>query len=143
MTFKEFVSEAIKTESPINPLKDDVKNLGLSHRVLHSILGIATEWNEYHDALNKGDKVNALEELGDILWYLAVLADEVGLESVEGDEDCLILDIDPLDLCKKTLFYGKKFDNELIKKYTIKTFYIVTQEINFLDGDIHNVMETI
>ena len=54
--------------------------------VLHAILGIATEAGELLEALNIGmfgddgfDLVNVAEELGDVFWYQAILADSAGL----------------------------------------------------------------
>jgi len=46
--------------------------------LLHAALGLATEVGEFVDALKKHifygapfDRINAIEELGDILWYVA------------------------------------------------------------------------
>lgn len=54
--------------------------------VLHAILGIATEAGELLEALNIGmfgddgfDLINVAEELGDVFWYQAILADSAGL----------------------------------------------------------------
>lgn len=76
MTNKEFVSNALNTESPNfyqpNP------------RVLHAAMGCVTESAELMDALKKQifygrelDVVNVKEEAGDILYYLAILFDEL------------------------------------------------------------------
>jgi NTP pyrophosphatase (non-canonical NTP hydrolase) len=57
-------------------------------RVLHGIVGIATESGELLEALlnTKGfkgiaggdlDSVNVLEEIGDICWYISILLDEL------------------------------------------------------------------
>ena len=51
-------------------------------RLLHGFMGIATEAGEGLEALakmNSGeklDKVNVAEELGDVFWYCALVADE-------------------------------------------------------------------
>lgn len=54
-------------------------------RMLHAAMGIATEAGELLDALKKHifygkslDTTNLQEELGDIFWYAAVLADSSG-----------------------------------------------------------------
>lgn len=54
-------------------------------RILHSALGLSTEAGEILDAVKKHvyygkelDKVNLFEEVGDLFWYLAVMADELG-----------------------------------------------------------------
>lgn len=48
--------------------------------LLHGVLGIASEAGELHEALVKSliekkeiDKVNIMEECGDVLWYVALL----------------------------------------------------------------------
>ena len=53
-------------------------------RVLHAAMGCVTESGELMDALKKStyygkdlDVTNVLEEAGDILWYLAILFDEL------------------------------------------------------------------
>ena len=54
-------------------------------RLLHAGMGIATEAGEFLDALKKSifygkelDRVNLKEELGDLLWYIAIAMDELG-----------------------------------------------------------------
>lgn len=54
--------------------------------ILHGALGISTEAGEILDAVKKSifygkpfDLVNLQEEIGDCLWYLAILAKEAGM----------------------------------------------------------------
>jgi len=54
--------------------------------VLHGAIGIATEGGELLDAVKKHvfygkpfDHVNAEEELGDVLWYVAIVARRLGV----------------------------------------------------------------
>ncbi len=49
-------------------------------RLLHAALGLQTETAEFSDMLKRHifynyrvDRVNALEEMGDILWYMAIV----------------------------------------------------------------------
>lgn len=55
-------------------------------RVFHSIIGISTEAGELQEALikvingEKADNVNIAEEIGDILWYIALACDELDLD---------------------------------------------------------------
>ena len=56
-------------------------------RLLHAGIGIATESGEFLDALKKHvfygkdlDRVNLKEELGDLLWYIAIAMDELGTD---------------------------------------------------------------
>ncbi len=55
-------------------------------RIEHGVIGIVTEAGELMDAVKKTkiyrkelDKVNLIEELGDIFWYTALLCDELGV----------------------------------------------------------------
>ncbi len=61
-----------KTELKVNP------------RLFHAIIGIATESAELLEALrldtNEFDKVNILEELGDLNWYEAIAVDELNAD---------------------------------------------------------------
>lgn len=73
---KNFIEQATRTESP--------KFACENPRLLHAAVGCVTESGEMLDALKKHmyygkhlDIVNVLEEAGDILWYLAILFDEL------------------------------------------------------------------
>lgn len=46
----------------------------LKQDILHGVLGIATEAGELVEALNgKFDPVNVMEEVGDVMWYQAII----------------------------------------------------------------------
>jgi len=143
MTFKEFVPLAIKTETKNRPLSLEIVDLGLTDRVLHAFMGFATEIDEYNQAIKKGDKVNALEELGDMLWYAAVLKDELDFQDFYFDIADKDFDLTGLDLCKKTLFYGKELDINKIKLCATDTFVKVLNHISDLGGEPSVVMKTI
>ncbi len=74
-----YIEDAIRTESTIfNVQKGD-------DRLLHAGIGLATESAEFLDMLKKHvfygrelDRVNLKEELGDLLWYMAIACDELG-----------------------------------------------------------------
>jgi NTP pyrophosphatase (non-canonical NTP hydrolase) len=77
---KDYIQNAIRTESS----HFDVKGEG---RLLHAGMGLVTESAEFLDALKKSffygkelDKVNLKEELGDIMWYMAVACDVLGTD---------------------------------------------------------------
>jgi NTP pyrophosphatase (non-canonical NTP hydrolase) len=62
-------------------------------RILHAVMGLATESGELLDAMKKHifygkelDFVNLLEEHGDLFWYAAILADAVGFTFEESME---------------------------------------------------------
>ena len=55
-------------------------------RLLHAGMGLCTESSEFLDQLKKvifygreADIPNLIEELGDLSWYLAIAADELGV----------------------------------------------------------------
>jgi len=142
MTFEEFVPLAIKTESKTRPLSLDIIDLGLTDRILHSIMGIHTEIDEFNLAVSKKDRVNMLEELGDMLWYLAILKDEIEFNATIHNKN-LKFDTDGLDLCKKTMFYGKPLDLDRVRKLASSLFNTVMSNIRKIDGDAGKVMDTI
>lgn len=72
MSPNEYQTQALRSEStnylPVHP------------RLLHGAMGLCTEAGELQDTLKKTifynhplDRDNLLEEMGDILWYLAIL----------------------------------------------------------------------
>jgi NTP pyrophosphatase (non-canonical NTP hydrolase) len=64
-----------------------IERIGESEvRMLHASMGLATEAGEFVDAMKKWlfygkdpGRANLEEELGDILWYVALAADELGV----------------------------------------------------------------
>lgn len=141
MKFGEFVKMAIKTESIKKPLKGEMENLGLNNRIMHCIIGAATEKYEFDDAMDAKDRVNALEELGDMLWYGAILYDEIGYDTN------IVYDMSfpshGLDMIKKTLFYGKELDIYELRSYGNNLLSYAVTTIRFLGGNEEDVMDTI
>lgn len=77
MNNKDFIENAIRTESP--------NYYAPNPRILHAAIGCVTESGEMLDAVKKQifygkdlDVTNVKEEAGDLLWYLAILFDELG-----------------------------------------------------------------
>ena len=77
---KDFINACLRTEC-------DYKDVKINPRLNHSIMGIQTEAGELTDAFKKSwfykqplDLVNVKEEIGDILYYLAILCDELGTD---------------------------------------------------------------
>jgi NTP pyrophosphatase (non-canonical NTP hydrolase) len=102
--YKELV---LKTESKdfeaISSRLKDKRTL----RLLHGSCGIATEAGELLDALKKHifygkeiDTVNVVEEVGDLMWYCAIILDELDVEF----EDVMEKNINKLKAR-----YGEKF----------------------------------
>jgi NTP pyrophosphatase (non-canonical NTP hydrolase) len=76
-------------------------------RLLHGSCGIATEAGELLDAMKKHifygkdiDTVNIVEEIGDLMWYSAIILDELGVEFEEVMEK---------NINKLQARYGEKF----------------------------------
>lgn len=83
MTPSEYIKNAIRTEceqylfqgtGPVTP------------RIEHGVMGLVTESAELMTLVKKSkiygkdlDRVAFVEEAGDVMWYLAVLADELGV----------------------------------------------------------------
>jgi NTP pyrophosphatase (non-canonical NTP hydrolase) len=99
----DYIKQAIRTESA----KVSFEN---HERLLHAGIGLATETGEFLDAIKKAvyygnelDRVNLKEELGDILWYMAIAMDELGTDF----ETEMKRNIEKLKLR-----YPEKFDQE-------------------------------
>lgn len=107
MTPDEYVKLATVTES-----KDFAAIIGrLSHeesvRLLHATIGLCTETGELQDVLKKSlfygkplDRTNLAEELGDVMWYIAIACDALGV-SLEG--------VMEKNIAKLKARYGEKF----------------------------------
>ena len=112
MTNEEFVIASMRTESsviqnPINP------------RLLHAAFGLQTEAGELTDALKKHifygkelDVTNILEESGDLMWYLAILFDELGTSFTEEQKRVI---------AKLKVRFPEKFTNELAETRDLAT----------------------
>jgi NTP pyrophosphatase (non-canonical NTP hydrolase) len=79
VTVDNFVELAKRTES--------LNYYPQNHRLEHAIDGLVTEAGELADAMKKAkyygktlDLVNLKEEGGDVLWYLALMFDELGTD---------------------------------------------------------------
>ena len=74
---------AFRTESPRKP---DLSDSRVS-RLLHSCQGFSTETGEFADVVKRWvfygqplDEITAKEELGDLLWYIAMACNALGLQ---------------------------------------------------------------
>lgn len=87
MDSKSYIEAAKKTESTnFSEIKERLSDTS-TIRLLHAAMGVSTESGELLDALKKSlfygkelDRTNLFEEVGDLLWYLAILADEIGFD---------------------------------------------------------------
>jgi NTP pyrophosphatase (non-canonical NTP hydrolase) len=83
----DYQTEALRTESAMRPLGpryicEDGENRTDYNRLLHAAMGMATEAGEFLDPIKKHlfygkplDLVNLREEVGDLLWYIAIACD--------------------------------------------------------------------
>lgn len=79
-----YIQDALRTESGVEPMA--TKELR-TNRFLHAAMGLSTEAGEFLDALKKHlfygkelDLVNLKEEIGDLMWYLAIACDALGTD---------------------------------------------------------------
>lgn len=116
-----YIELALRTES-IDKFKVDAP------RVLHAALGLTTEFAEL---ITSEDRTNLKEEIGDLLWYCAILADYLGLNfnevTLAADTDVLEGHIHELqsvffaigeinDTIKRACFYGVELDRDRLAK---------------------------
>lgn len=82
MNIKEYAKQAVVTESTdFKAIRERLKEVEMI-RLLHGILGMVTEIGEFADQVKRHlfygtpiDWVNLNEELGDQMWYIALLSD--------------------------------------------------------------------
>lgn len=106
-------------------------------RLLHAVVGMLTEIEEILDnhSMAEADQVNRAEEWGDIAWYMAILAREYSL-ALEYTGVAHLKDTDPtmemtklllrlLDMMKKSVYYGKKFDDSVASKLSSEVISVM------------------
>jgi hypothetical protein len=119
--------------------------------LLHAVMGIITELEELSEW--NGDDVNQKEEVADVLWYMAILDRELGLNlniDCEGTDitgsflneaiiyDCYKQSSLLLDFLKKKLYYNKEINIDEFSSITHKLhdkikFFSKMNEINLPD----------
>lgn len=104
---KDYIRHALKTES----IGFHVEG---KERLLHAGIGLATESGEFLGAIKKSvfygkeiDTVNLKEELGDILWYMAI-----AMDALETDFETEM----EKNIKKLKARYGEKFSSDLAEK---------------------------
>lgn len=119
MNSKQYMSDAIRTESrDFDAMNTRLNDDGIK-RLLHAGIGLSTEAGEFLDALKKHifygkelDRVNLAEELGDLFWYMAIVGDELGIE---------FEDVMARNITKLKARYGEKFSEEKADKRDLET----------------------
>jgi NTP pyrophosphatase (non-canonical NTP hydrolase) len=110
MTPNEYQQEANRTCLPRYKTFDEVANTPTLQHLIHAHLGMSSEVGEVGDAIKKCviygqplDFENIDEELGDILWYVALAASAIGISL----EDIMRANIEKLKIR-----YPEKFTEE-------------------------------
>lgn len=137
-TTREYIENVVKTESnDFEKIGDRLSNLD-TVRLLHAAMGLVTEAGEFMDAFKKHifygkpqDTTNLKEELGDLLWYIAIALDELGEKSFEG--------IMNTNIAKLKARYGDKFgemqaeNRNLVKEREILEAHGIRLGLNIMD----------
>lgn len=114
MNSQEYIQGATRTESnDFLAMQERFAETG-TIRLLHASMGLATESGEFLDTLKKHlfygktlDRVNLAEEMGDLFWYLAIAASELGVDF----ESVMTKNLEKL-----RARYGEKFSEEKAEK---------------------------
>lgn len=110
MNSKDYIKQSERTAASDYPAIEARMEGGEMIDLLHAGIGLATEGGEFLDALKKSifygkelDKVNLAEELGDVLWYVAMALRALGTDFEEQME---------ININKLKLRYPDKFTEE-------------------------------
>ena len=104
MDFPIYQLQAMRTAKPMEPADD----------LMHAALGLAGEAGEFADAVKKNfvydrelDRENAIEELGDILWFVALGCHALSVS---------MADVAQANIDKLRRRYPEKYEDELAYK---------------------------
>ena len=116
MKAKDYIQNAIKTERKDY---DFIATGEVTPRIEHAVMGLVTEAGELMDQLKKAkiyrkdlDKVNLIEEAGDVMWYLALLCDELQVD---------FEDVWDRNIKKLAARYPEKYSQEKAMNRDLKT----------------------
>jgi NTP pyrophosphatase (non-canonical NTP hydrolase) len=119
VTYKNYIREAKRTEPDYTNVIGRAVN-PKTLRLLHGAMGLVTESAEFLDVMKKYlfygklmDVVNMKEECGDIFWYLAILADEMG--------EANFTNMLQTNIAKLRARYPEKFTEEAAQKRDLLT----------------------
>jgi len=122
MTPNEYIDNVLRSES---------STFGnLNERILHGVLGVGTEAGEIQNAVKKSifygrqlDKTNLKEEIGDILWYIAILLNEC---------DWTFEDVMERNIAKLRKRYPEQFTDEAANNRDLKGERAVLEDESIL-----------
>lgn len=118
MQWSEYVGTVLRLES--RPTDEVIDRIECHARELHGVLGLVTELAELEQS---SDPLNFAEEVGDLWWYVALLADCYGLHD---QMECVIVSDIPRDAAMQAL---RTNVGELANVYKARFFY--GREINW------------
>jgi NTP pyrophosphatase (non-canonical NTP hydrolase) len=151
MNYIEFRKQAPRTMSSVSELYGEMST-ELEHKLnmLHCIIGIDTEVDEFEQAIDLNDKVNAAEELGDMLWYMANYENlmDYPMENLQSKIPEFPYEIQSFssklkDYFKKKVFYNSdKYDQDIRKVYEMLKVAVIdtAQEMEI---DLNAIMSKI
>lgn len=129
MNSKDYIKDAIRTESTDFKSMDERLSKDGLKRLLHAGMGLSTEAGEFLDALKKHifygkelDRVNLAEEMGDVFWYCAIVASELGINFEE------VMD---KNIEKLKARYGEKFSEEKAETRNLDKERDILEKQNF------------
>lgn len=161
MSPKDYIKNVLITESrdftPLQERFSQVRNI----RLLHGAIGLASELSEIQEATNTEeiDTVNMKEEMGDLLWYIGIMIDELRLdpdvilysEPLLTKEDLAFLSQSDkefevrvavpdmvisvgkaIDLLKKSVMYGKQLNVDALAEQLAMLNSSITNVLNVL-----------
>jgi NTP pyrophosphatase (non-canonical NTP hydrolase) len=151
MNWIEYRNNASRTFADVNALySDELTELRVVLNELHCAVGIQTEIHEYGLAVDSADMVNASEEIGDALWYIANLENILGLKKeniqeniiVEWDMGLFELSNELLDCYKKKVFYKTNKHNEKILSYINAIKAMLIEMCSVYGFELRKLLET-
>lgn len=90
MTSKAYVDESVTRDADYDIVAKRLAENTKLLRLLHAGIGMSGETGEILDILKKGmaygkeiDRTHLKEEVGDVLWYMAIMLDELGVSFEE------------------------------------------------------------
>lgn len=123
-------------------------------KTLHAVMGILTETDELDDNMYamKFDSTNALEEVGDVMWYIAIILREYpevspykSFSAYVDSKHALRMLIKNshkmLDLLKKKIFYNKEMDMVKFENYLSEIFTSTESIVDLYGINIEDVMQ--
>lgn len=138
-----YVKEALRTEAPIT--EEMITRAERLVRTTHAVTGLNTELIELYLG---GDARNIKEELGDLLWYVAILCDEWDLTYCASEFEVgepyqsLMSGIGQItDLFKRALFYKQTFEPILAQQAVSNIIYNVAAIANQNGFSLRDVEE--